>query len=275
MSYDRASARSALLLAALCFASVWMPEWSLAGENDWIITGVNGGATVTDADGASIAPRSNVTMPTGVRIKIGGGGQMRLKRGKTVLLVERNSDIELREQSDQGRVTIFQRLGEIILDVEPRRQRHFEVETPHLTAVVKGTEFAVAVAATGSSVLVKEGVVEVTSLVTGQSTLVGPSQSARVASGLSGRQCAQAGSDDLAGASTPHSIAPSVGRSGSNQGSSGFGFPHLDLGDIGLTVGVALASILAILIAVSDAFATRCRNLAGRVFQANRSKPRS
>jgi hypothetical protein len=161
------------------------------------------------------------------------------------------------------------------LDVEPRRQRHFEVETPHLTAVVKGTEFTVAVAATGSSVLVKEGAVEVTSLVTGQSTLVGTSQTARVAASGTGRQWAQAGSDDVAGASTPHSVASGIGRTGSRQGSSGFSFSHMDLGDIGLTVGVALASILAMLIAVSDAFASRCRNLLGRVFQTNRSRPRS
>ncbi len=283
MFYARTTAQLTVLLAAICFASAWMPRPSSAGDENqlvsgddiWVITSIAGGATLTDSRGETIVARPDVGLPTGVRIKTNGNGQVGLGRGRSVAVVERNSDVEVRGQADEARISIFQRFGELILDVEQLGYWHFEVETPHLTAVVKGTEFAVAVAATGSSVLVKEGAVEVTSLITGQTTLVGPSQTARVASDIAGRQLAQAGNDDLAGASTPHSIAPGVGRRGSTQESSGFNLPHMDFGDIGLVVGVALASILAILIAVSDAFATRCRNLVGRVFQANRSKPRS
>jgi hypothetical protein len=252
-----------------------MVQPSVAGEDSWIVVGIKGNSTVTDAGGSAITPRPNVSLPTGARIKVSTNGQMRLKRGKTFLSVERNSDIELRETSEKDRVTIFQRLGEIFLAVEPRRRHHFEVETPHLTAVVKGTEFTVAVAMTGSTVLVQDGAVEVTSLLTGQATLVGAGQTARVASELSDNQWAQPVRDDFVGTATPSSLTPGGARRGSAGASTGFSLRHMDLGDIGLTVGVALASILAMLIAISDAFAARCRSLMGRAFQTNRSKPRS
>ena len=42
--------------------------------------------------------------------------------------------------------------GSILLDVEKRNVQHFEVETPYLAAVVKGTQFRVTVGPTGSRV---------------------------------------------------------------------------------------------------------------------------
>jgi hypothetical protein len=73
--------------------------------------------------------------------------------------------------------------------VEKRNVHHFEVATPYLAAVVKGTQFRVTVDNSGSRVDVLSGQVQVTDYKTGQYAIVNPSQVAAVslqgASGLS------------------------------------------------------------------------------------------
>ena len=70
--------------------------------------------------------------------------------------------------------------GSILLEVEKKAQNHFEVETPYLVAVVKGTQFQVSVDRAGSKVDVISGQVEVADLRSGQIALVLPGQIARV-----------------------------------------------------------------------------------------------
>lgn len=58
--------------------------------------------------------------------------------------------------------------------------RHFSVETPYLAAVVKGTQFTVAVQDDGTDVSVHQGVVEVTDKASGQVAQVRSNQKASV-----------------------------------------------------------------------------------------------
>jgi hypothetical protein len=74
--------------------------------------------------------------------------------------------------------TILQQAGSILLEVEKRNVKHFEVETPYLAAVVKGTQFSVTVNAQNTTVDVKRGQVEVSDFKSGQIALVLPGQSA-------------------------------------------------------------------------------------------------
>jgi len=60
--------------------------------------------------------------------------------------------------------------------VEKRNVKHFEVETPYLAAVVKGTQFSVTVSATGTRVDVRRGQVEVSDFKSGQIAQVMPGQ---------------------------------------------------------------------------------------------------
>jgi hypothetical protein len=62
--------------------------------------------------------------------------------------------------------------------VEKRNVKHFEVETPYLAAVVKGTQFSVTVSATGTRVDVRRGQVEVSDFKSGQIAQVMPGQTA-------------------------------------------------------------------------------------------------
>jgi hypothetical protein len=62
--------------------------------------------------------------------------------------------------------------------VEKRNVKHFEVETPYLAAVVKGTQFSVTVGPTGTRVDVRRGQVEVSDFRSGQIAQVMPGQTA-------------------------------------------------------------------------------------------------
>jgi hypothetical protein len=74
--------------------------------------------------------------------------------------------------------TILQQAGSILLEVEKRNVKHFEVETPYLAAVVKGTQFRVSVNAAGTSVDVLRGQVEVADFKSGQIAQLLPGQMA-------------------------------------------------------------------------------------------------
>lgn len=78
-----------------------------------------------------------------------------------------------------GFTTIVQWAGEVAFDVEKRNVRHFEVDTPYLAAVVKGTRFIVRVGRSGARVSVSHGLVGVANS-TGQRTEVLPGQAAEV-----------------------------------------------------------------------------------------------
>jgi len=97
------------------------------------------------------------------------------------MLVAPNSVIGIPTETKEGlSTTIIQQAGSILLDVEKRNVKHFEVETPYLAAVVKGTQFRVSVNRTGTSVDVLRGAVEVADFKSGKFAMVLPGQMARV-----------------------------------------------------------------------------------------------
>ena len=62
------------------------------------------------------------------------------------MLISPNSVVGLPTENKDGlSTTIVQQAGSILLEVEKRNVKHFEVETPYLAAVVKGTQFRVTV----------------------------------------------------------------------------------------------------------------------------------
>lgn len=153
-------------------------------EGLWAVTAVEGQAAVTLPTkapqmlklGAAIAPGSEVATEAGSRVT--------LTRGKTSMTLSPESRTKIPFDSDQGqRTTIFQRFGSLLLQVDKRPEQHFEVQTPFLAAVVKGTTFTVDVGGTGASVHVSEGAVEVGALASGQVQLVRPGQTAIVGEG--------------------------------------------------------------------------------------------
>jgi hypothetical protein len=154
---------------------------AIAAENDfWSVSRSSGEvwiATTGEAKQASL--KQDETLKPGDTIRTGRNGRVLLIRGEETILIAPNSVVGLPlEKKDGLSTTILQQAGSILLDVEKRNVKHFEVETPYLAAVVKGTQFSVTVSATGTRVDVRRGQVEVADFKSGQIAQVLPGQTA-------------------------------------------------------------------------------------------------
>ena len=118
---------------------------------------------------------AQTTLKPGDYIRTGQTGRVLLVRGAESMLISPNSVIHIpKENKDGMSTTIVQRAGTILFDVEKRNVKHFEVDTPYLAAVVKGTQFQVTVDKNESRVDVRRGQVEVLDFKSGQYALVHP-----------------------------------------------------------------------------------------------------
>jgi len=142
--------------------------------------------TTTGVQEASLT--NEAVLKPGDTIRTGSNGRVLLVRGEASMLIAPNSVIALpAEQKDGLSTTIYEQAGSVLVHAEKRNFKHFQVETPYLAAVVKGTQFRVTLDKRGANVAVLGGQVEVTDFKTGQNALVLPGQAARVsATGHSG-----------------------------------------------------------------------------------------
>jgi hypothetical protein len=167
------------LLAALIVGLGFHPN-EAAAEEAWRVQRSSGEVWIGHAGAQPVALTSAAAVNPGDRLRTGPNGRVLLVRGVETILISPNSTIGVPAQSRDGTTTIFQESGSILLEVEKKAQNHFEVETPYLVAVVKGTQFQVSVDRAGSKVDVISGQVEVADLRSGQVALVLPGQIARV-----------------------------------------------------------------------------------------------
>ena len=153
---------------------------ALAAEGGvWSVSKTSGEVWIASGDvqQASLTPEDH--LKPGDTIRTGRNGRVLLVRGEESILIAPNSVVGLpAEQKEELSTTIVQRAGSILLDVEKRNVKHFEVETPYLAAVVKGTHFRVSVNSASTSVDVVRGQVEVTDFKSGQIAQVMPGQRA-------------------------------------------------------------------------------------------------
>lgn len=141
--------------------------------------------TVGGVQHASLS-HSRILKP-GDSIRTGQNGRALLVHGQEYILISPNSAIEIPRETKQGLLTtIIQRAGSIVLEVEKRNVKHFEVETPLLAALVKGTKFRITIEKNNSYVDVLRGEVEVSDFRSGQYALVEPGQTAKVSAQQSG-----------------------------------------------------------------------------------------
>src|SRR5947209_2364617 len=125
---------------------------------------------------------ADAALVPGETVRTGRNGRVLLSRGEETIMVGPNSEVALpAEAADGMKTTILQRAGSILLEVEKKNVPHFEVVTPYLAAVVKGTQFRVSVDRRGGRVEVTHGQVQVADFKSGQHALVLPGQSANVA----------------------------------------------------------------------------------------------
>ncbi len=164
----------------LILASISAASQAFALEDRaWAVESHAGTVWVKQAALQPVALNPNQSLRAGSTVETGDDGRVVLVRGDESIIVSPRTSIALPEHNDNGMATtILQSFGTILLQVEKRAKQHFEVETPFLAAVVKGTKFTVTVDPSGAAVHVVEGAVEVIDLDTGDVGLVRPGQTA-------------------------------------------------------------------------------------------------
>jgi hypothetical protein len=182
-----------LILLAFGAGSAALAQDSVA----WRVSKISGDVSVTSLAGQETALTDGAALSPGDNIRTGQNGRVLLMRGQETILISPNSVVGLPAQKRGSlSTTIVQQAGSILLEVEKRNVKHFEVETPYLAAVVKGTQFRVTVDKASSRVDVVRGQVEVTDFRSGQFAMVLPNQVASVsATGSAGLSLS--GSGDL------------------------------------------------------------------------------
>ncbi|WBL76582.1 FecR family protein [Bradyrhizobium xenonodulans] len=147
--------------------------WSVSKSSGDVWLAANGAQPVSLSQEGTLKP--------GDTIRTGRNGRVLLVRGEETILISPNSVVGLPAEKKEGlSTTIIQQAGAILLEVEKRNVKHFEVETPYLAAVVKGTQFSVTVGQGSTKVGVLRGQVEVSDFKTGQIAQILPGQAATV-----------------------------------------------------------------------------------------------
>lgn len=173
-------------LALALFAAL-LPLSASAEGASWQIEKMSGDVRVLSEDAQPVSLGAGRALSEGSVIETGADGRLILSRGDESIVVSPNTSLSLAPESNRGMMTtILQRMGTILLSVDKKDRQHFEVETPYLAAVVKGTKFTVTVDGKGSAVHVVEGAVEVIDLGTGDVGLIRPGQTAQSFAGAAG-----------------------------------------------------------------------------------------
>ena len=149
-------------------------------DSVWRVAKSSGEVWVIRGEVQPVALNSESVLGSGDNIRTGRNGRAMLARGEERILVSPNSAIGIPVESKSGlATTITQQAGSILLEVEKKNVKHFEVETPYLAAVVKGTKFQVSVNRAGATVDVLDGQVQVSDFKSGQAIVLLPGQAAK------------------------------------------------------------------------------------------------
>ena len=170
-----------LMSAVFCAGSS-----AVAQDAAWRVGKASGDVWVTKPGVQPASLGGETTLQPGDTIRTGQTGRVLLVRGKESILISPNSIIGIPTKNADGMsTTIIQRAGSILLEVEKQNVKHFEVDTPYLAAVVKGTHFRVSAEEDKSDVNVLRGQVEVRDFKSGQFALVTAGQKAEVSANRS------------------------------------------------------------------------------------------
>lgn len=150
-----------------------------ADDGVWSVSKSSGEVWITATGAQPASLKQDDALRPGDTIRTGRTGRVLLVRGEETILIAPNSVIGVpTEKKDGLSTTIQQQAGSILLEVEKRNVKHFEVETPYLAAVVKGTQFSVTIDGASTRVAVNRGQVEVVDFKSGQIAQVLPGQAA-------------------------------------------------------------------------------------------------
>ena len=147
---------------------------AFAQAGPWIVTEKTGDVFVGQSGITKVAIKGN-SLTEGDSVKTGKTGRAVITRGEQFMVISPNSHIRIANPKDDGYLTqIIEYFGSVLFNVDKKKDKHFEVKTPYMAAVVKGTTFNIVVGPEGSTVQVTEGAVEVATLDGGARELLTP-----------------------------------------------------------------------------------------------------
>ncbi|MEM8796285.1 MAG: FecR family protein [Pseudomonadota bacterium] len=171
-------AKRFICLAIISAATLLLP-FGIAYATEWNVVRVSKGVERLSSENRWAPLTRGITLSSGATIRTGARGRAVLKREKESLAISPGTTITLPSRENRnGRTVVHQLSGSVKYKVRKRNARNFSVDTPFLTAAVKGTRFTVSVGTQTSEISVSQGTVEVGDYDTGQFAQLNKGQSA-------------------------------------------------------------------------------------------------
>ena len=171
-----------ILVALLLCAALASPARAQAVDA-WVVREASDATMRSDSAATWVPLKVGDTVAGGASLRTGAKGRLVVARSthNDTITAAPASEFTLPHlQSEARQPTVLETLGTLLFKVEHTPGRHFEVKTPYLTAVVKGTVFTVAIDSQENVVHLVNGSVEVTDANTNEAALLRPGQTARV-----------------------------------------------------------------------------------------------
>ncbi|HKI81146.1 MAG TPA: FecR family protein, partial [Pseudodesulfovibrio sp.] len=147
-----------------CVFSVFLLGISAAhaggAHQTWTVVEASGTVHIKSAAGADLGARAGTRLHTPFKIVTGAKGRAVISHGQDRVTVgpDSRSTVAQPTPSKTGLVTrIKEMLGSVLYHVQHRPHGDFQVDTPYLVSVVKGTTFNVHVTPDASTVALVEG----------------------------------------------------------------------------------------------------------------------
>lgn len=144
------------LLAIFVVASVS----SAAFADGWKVVTVDGDAATFQAGAWTKITRGAVVFDDAI-MRVPGNGSMRLMRGKESISLGADTQIQIFDKPSERYTTVNLHAGTVGVEAEIENVKHFEVQSPLMSVVVKGTIFGVHTEPQVATVVVQRGVVYV------------------------------------------------------------------------------------------------------------------
>ena len=221
----RPAARAAAVLL-LAFASLFFCDMQAsAGDASpsaraWVVAELQGAAFSRPGDavdGPWQALRTGARIKPGSVVRTDASGKMELTNGLDTIRLSPSSELEIPAGQDGPLTRVMHWIGTAFFHVGKRPGPQFEVDTPYLVAIVKGTQFTTTVSDAGASIKVSEGTVGVAAALGGPSVDV-------TAGGRASVSASDRGTVSSGGSSADSAVAGNGrGPGGANGGGDGGG----------------------------------------------------
>lgn len=159
---QRSSAVHAFGVALLYVACAFMQSASAQSVGEIRVVAAHGDAQV-QMGGVTAPLSANAVLQLPATIRTGVDGTVELRQGPTTIAVAGRTELLIPESAavDGLIERVVQISGNAFYNVGKRETRKLRVETPHLVAIIKGTQFNVAAQPDTTTIALYEGLLEV------------------------------------------------------------------------------------------------------------------